>query len=184
MALNSSYPKAKLYSDSKLITSAARACEPGWKVKDIVYAIGYTMDGQLSAIDFVYGDCYAADKEIYEKILAKVKATIKHPEIEFAETEELGRINRVDPLGITYLRLRGMWGIKVPAQVFKEQVGASRNGKLTITALMKESKYLSFPEMDRESLEGSGFKVEDIKISDPNNPAKLLKAKFIVYNKM
>ena len=30
----------------------------------------------------------------------------------FAETKELGRVNQVDPLGITNLRIRGMWQIE------------------------------------------------------------------------
>lgn len=184
IALNSSYPKAKLYSDSKLITKSARDCEPGWKARDIMYIIGYVAGESLKAVDFIYGDCYAADREIYEKILSKVKSTLVSSELEFSETEEVGRVNRVDPLGITYFRLRGMWGIKTPAKVFKEKVGKSRKGEFTITALMREDKYLSFPEKDRLSLENSNFVIDNIKISDPNNPAKLLKAKFILYNRM
>ena len=184
IALNSSYPKAKLYSDSNLITKGARDCEKGWKVKDIAYVIGYAVESKLTAVDFIYGDCYAADKEVYERILSTVKDTLKSSELELSETNEVSRINRVDPLGITYFRLRGMWGIETPARVFKEKVGANRKGKLTITALMKEDKYMSFPEKDRKDLETSEFRIENIKISDPNNPAKKLKAKFIVYNKM
>src|SRR5680860_804658 len=39
IALNSSYPKDKLYSDSSMITTACRDCED-WKEKDLVYVIG------------------------------------------------------------------------------------------------------------------------------------------------
>ncbi|MBW4574044.1 MAG: NgoPII family restriction endonuclease [Aphanothece sp. CMT-3BRIN-NPC111] len=39
ITLNSSYPKAKLYQDSAMITSACRKCE-SWTEKDIIYAIG------------------------------------------------------------------------------------------------------------------------------------------------
>jgi hypothetical protein len=184
IALNSSYPKSKIYSDSTLITKGARNCEPGWKVKGIAYVIGSVIGEQLSAIDFVYGDCYAADKEVYERILSKVKSTLNSEDVEFSKTKEVGRVNRVDPLGITYFRLRGMWGIKTPAKVFREKIGKSRKGSFTITAIMKESKYLSFPAEHRKLIEGSDFKIEDIKISDPNNPAKLLKAKFLVYNRV
>ena len=38
IALNSSYPKSKLFYDSPLITSHCRNCE-NWQEKDIVYAI-------------------------------------------------------------------------------------------------------------------------------------------------
>ena len=37
----------------------------------------------------------------------------------FSETKELGRVNQVDPLGITNLRIRGMWQIENPRKVFK-----------------------------------------------------------------
>lgn len=34
------------------------------------------------------------------------------------ESKELGHINKVDPLGVTYMRVRGMWGIDNPWKVF------------------------------------------------------------------
>ena len=182
IALNSSYPKARLYSDSTLLTKACKECEPGWKVRDMIYAVGYANGSILNAIDFVYGDCYAADREVYESIASRVKAGIAGEGLEFSETKELGRINRADPLGRTYLRLRGMWGILTPAKAFKEKIGESRTGKFTITALMKASKYLSFPKEDRLEIERV-FKVSDIKIRNPNG-AGLLNAKFIVYNRV
>lgn len=39
--------------------------------------------------------------------------------LEFAKTKEIGRLNKVDPVGITYLRIRGMWGIKNPVDIRK-----------------------------------------------------------------
>jgi hypothetical protein len=46
IALNSSYPKAKLYADNPMITKACKECEE-WEIKDIIYAIGYTDDNSL-----------------------------------------------------------------------------------------------------------------------------------------
>ena len=40
IALNSSYPKSKLYANSPMITTACRECEE-WTEKDMLYAIGY-----------------------------------------------------------------------------------------------------------------------------------------------
>lgn len=40
IALNSSYPKAKLFSNSSMITTACRNCEENWTVKDMLYVIG------------------------------------------------------------------------------------------------------------------------------------------------
>ncbi len=65
LALNSSYPKAKLYSASPMITSACRTCED-WDKKDMIYAVGHVVNKQLKCLWFVYGDCFAAEKETYE----------------------------------------------------------------------------------------------------------------------
>ena len=40
IALNSSFPKAKLYIDDQMLTAACRECEKDWKEKDMVYIIG------------------------------------------------------------------------------------------------------------------------------------------------
>jgi len=109
LALNSSYPKAKLFADSPMIQPYCKYCEK-WTVKDMLYAVGVVDNNNINSLAFVYGEDYCAEKSVYEKI----KMTIKHGVesingVEFAETKELGRVNRVDPLGITYLRVRGMW---------------------------------------------------------------------------
>ena len=118
LALNSSYPKNRLYSDNPLITEACRRCEE-WDKKDIIYTIGVVADGSIKLLWFVYGDCYAADRKVYESASNKIISGIQDiSSIEFSETRELGRVNRIDPLGITYLRVRGMWGIENPTRVF------------------------------------------------------------------
>lgn len=40
IALNSSYPKAKLEANSPMITQKCKECEE-WSIKDMLYAIGY-----------------------------------------------------------------------------------------------------------------------------------------------
>ena len=177
LALNSSYPKNKLYSDDPFITAACKSCED-WKEKDVIYVAGVVKDEKISSLWFVYGDCYAADKEVYEKLRRKIIAGVSSSEgVEFSKTKELGHINRVDPLGITYLRVRGMWGIDNPSKVFN-YFGAEEAKKPAIVAIMREEKYSSFPKEDQKELEKQGF-VKDAEIKDPNNPAKLLKAKII-----
>lgn len=57
IALNSSFPKDKLYSDSSLITNACKNCEEyTWDIKDICYVIGCF--DKSKNIWFIYGDCY------------------------------------------------------------------------------------------------------------------------------
>jgi len=186
IALNSSYPKNKLYSDSPMITNACRLCED-WREKDLIYAIGVSNDGKLKALWFIYGNCYAADKEIYERIRNKISSGIAElKDVEFSSTKELGRVNRVDPLGITYLRIRGMWGIENPIKVFGYAVPTEQDSDFFVNAVLLKGKYLSFPKKDRKNLEnliGGNFSIKDIKIKSPNNPAKMLEAKLLSFRK-
>jgi hypothetical protein len=185
IALNSSYPKSKLFSDSSLITKDCRSCED-WREKDILYAIGVVEEKKLKRLWFIYGDCYAADREIYERIQNSIASGIINiPDVEFSATTELGRVNKVDPLGITYLRIRGMWGIKNPLLVYDHiDFGSHSSNNLQIITLMKASKYLSFPVEDREQLENINninFSLKDTPIKSPNNPAQIIQAKVIMY---
>ena len=108
LALNSSYPKNRLYADSTMISRACRQAE-AWEVRDIIYAIGVVPSTTLEMLWFVYGDCYAADREVYERQRQRIIDTldpiydVNSPR---PETNELGRVNGVDPLGITY---RSYW---------------------------------------------------------------------------
>jgi len=180
IALNSSYPKSHLYSNSSLITASCRNCERGWRQKDIIYCVGNVVDKKLKLLVFVYGDCYAASRSVYERVYDGVKNGIAGTGLELSQTRELGRINRVDPLGITYLRIRGMWGIRTPANVFKDKLKFNPGDKLTVAAIMRSQKYSSFPMQDRQAIKQSGFDITDIKIKNPDNPAKLLDAKLLV----
>ncbi|MCX6736783.1 MAG: NgoPII family restriction endonuclease [Candidatus Parcubacteria bacterium] len=186
IALNSSYPKDKLFFDSPMITFACRNCED-WEEKDLVYAIGVLKENRLKALWFVYGNCYAASKEIYEKVRDKVLRGINAlQDIELSQTDELGRVNRVDPLGITYLRIRGMWGIENPIKTFNYVAPIDQNAEFSVNVIMLKEKYLLFPEKDRENLEklvSDKFFIKDIKIKSPNNPAKLLEAKLLNFSK-
>jgi len=186
IALNSSYPKDRLYSDNPMITSHCRNCED-WKAKDIIYSIGVVSKNKLKVLWFVYGDCYAASKEIYERIKNKISSGINQLEgVEFAETSELGRVNKVDPLGITYLRIRGMWGISNPAKVFDYLKISQGGSDFAVNAIMQKNKYLSFPKGSRaalEKLQNRKLSIKDVKIKSPNNSAKLLEAKLIRFTK-
>jgi len=185
IALNSSYPKDKLYADSSMITKACRDCEE-WSEKDLIYTIGVAKNNTLQSLWFVYGNCYAATKDVYERVSNKISSGVNELDgVEFSRTKELGRVNRVDPLGITYFRIRGMWGIENPVKVFKYITSVEPN-HLTVNALMLRDKYLSFPEEDREFLEGlsgSGIEISDVSIKSPNNPAQWLDAKLIKFVK-
>ncbi|PIZ66483.1 restriction endonuclease [Candidatus Roizmanbacteria bacterium CG_4_10_14_0_2_um_filter_39_12] len=184
IALNSSYPKDKLYSDSPMITTACRSCED-WREKDLVYVVGVSKDDKLKALWLVYGNCYSASKVVYERVRDKISKGVNElQDVEFSETNELGRVNRVDPLGITYLRIRGMWGIENPIKVFNYVVPTEQTSEFFVNAILLKEKYLSFPERDRKNLESlvsDNFLIKDIKIKSPNNPAILMDAVLLSY---
>ena len=180
IALNSSYPKNKLHSDDSKITDTCRECEI-WNVKDIIYAIGVTDDTNLKHLWLVYGDCYAASRDIYARIGKTIQEGVKEiQDIEFAQTKELGRVNRVDPLGITNLRIRGMWHIDNPLKVYKEYYETDNSEVFSLACIMREDKFHVLDSDDQEAIfNHDEIKITDIKIKNPDNPAKLINAKLI-----
>ncbi len=184
LALNSSYPKAKLFADSPMIKKACKICE-NWIVKDMIYAVGVVDDNNIKSLALVYGDDYCAEKSVYEQIKDVIKSGVEGISgVEFAETKELGRVNRVDPLGITYLRVRGMWGIENPFSVFGYIYKRDYSKKFNFMALINNEKYYSFDNyltLEKLCKNTAGLKIADVKIKNPNNPAQLKAAKLITY---
>lgn len=184
LALNSSYPKAKLFAVSPMIKKECRECE-NWTVKDMIYAVGVVKGNNLESLAFVYGEDYCANKETYENIKTTIKNGIGSiTDVEFTESKELGHVNRVDPLGITYLRIRGMWGIENPFTVFKYVYQCNQNNKFNFMCIINTDKFGSF-ENTSELYElvktNNKLKIQDVHIKNPNNPAQLREAKLITF---
>lgn len=184
LALNSSYPKHKLYADSKLITEACRNCEK-WSEKDIIYAVGVVNGSMLNSLCMVYGIDYAADNSTYEKIKEIIVNGVNDiPDVEFAPTNEIAKVKKVDPLGIIDLRVRGMWSIENPFKVFNYIYERDFSKKFNFMCVIRETKYSSFENKSLiEKCVGNikGFNITDVKIKNPNNPAHLEKAKLITF---
>ena len=186
IALNSSYPKAKLYSKSDMITEACRNCE-SWIEKDIIYAVGVCKGNTLIQLSFVYGIDYSASDEIYSRIKKRIKeGVLSINNIEFADTKELGRVNKVDPLGITYLRIRGMWNIENPLKTFSYVYKRNENANFNFMAIINKDKWKSLPTSDKDELyllsqKNTNLNIIDTEIKIPDNPAKYKKAKLITF---
>ena len=184
LALNSSYPKSKLFSDSYMITDACKNCEI-WKEKDIIYIVGSVNNNKLYNLFFVYGIDFAADYKIYENIKNKIKEGILNiSDIEFKETKELGRVNKIDPLGITYLRIRGMWHILNPINLFNYVYKIDKNKIFELVVIINTEKYINFEnscKLEELLKVNKNLNIKDIKIKDPNNPANLKEAKIITF---
>jgi len=183
LQLNSSHPKSKLLASNPKISNACRECED-WVEKDLIYTIGHVKSKQLRSLWMVYGDCYAASDETYTKVENNIKDSINLlGNLEVNETtNELSGIKNVDPLNITYLRVRGMWIIENPAKVFEYIYQHSQNAKFQLVTLMKKSKFDSFSSESKSILKGvNNLEIKDIKIKNPNNPANLIEAVLITY---
>jgi len=182
LALNSSFPKSNILSSSNMITQECRTCE-NWSEKDLIYCVGHTSDHSINTLWMVYGNIYAAKQETYQIIKQKITDGINQiPNVELAETNELGRVNRVDPLGITNLRIRGMWQIQNPRRVFNYLHTAS--GTFELVVLIPLNKYKSFPKESIDKIENLGnskLKISNVQVKDPNNPANLIDTKLITY---
>lgn len=182
LALNSSYPKSNIQSNSSMLTQECRTCE-NWIEKDIIYCVGHTTDESIKSIWMVYGNIYAAKHETYQIIKQKITDGINEiPNVELTQTNELGRVNRVDPLGITNLRIRGMWQIQNPRRVFNYL--HKTDSSFELVAIIPTSKYDSFSSESKnriENLANPNLNITDVQVKDPNNPANLIDAKFIVY---
>ena len=184
IALNSSYPKAKLYANNPMITKDCKECET-WDIKDMLYAIGYVHSATLKSLWLVYGDCFCADKETYERIKNTISDGITSIlDVEFTETKELGKVKKVDPLGITDLRIRGMWHIDNPNKTFSYIYNYDETKDFQLICLMKKDKYNSLESSDRKAIEdihNDNIIVKDVKIKNPNNPVQLIDAKLLVF---
>ena len=182
LALNSSYPKSNIQSNSNMITQECRTCE-NWTEKDLIYCVGHTTDDSIKSLWMVYGNIYAAKHETYQVIKQKITDGINEiPNVELAETNELGRVNRVDPLGITNLRIRGMWQIQNPRRVFNYL--HTTGDTFELVAVIPTSKYNSFSAESKnriENLQNPNLSIANVQVKDPNNPANLIDAKLIIF---
>jgi len=188
ISLNSSYPKQKLESKSSLITATCKGADGGkWIAKDIIYSIGFVQEKKVKGLWFIYGDCYAAESGSYTKLKEKLVEIIGQEEnIDFAETKEFARVNKVDPLKISYLRIRGMWGIENPIKVF-DYLKLNTSSEFFSHIIMRKSKYDAMPTSDKDVLESLKAKQEKLIISQkeiksPDNPTEFIKAVILSFN--
>ncbi len=187
LALNNSPPKNILHSDDPRIVDACRNCEQ-WEKKDMFYCIGYVpkVSGprMIKHLFIVQGTLYAADRAVYnrtQKLLTReITSILESNNMEFSPTRELGRVKRVDPLGITTFRMRGMWEIKNPIKVYNYLYNYNQTNDFSAVILVSEDKYHAFPVGDVKAVEDhADVNISNVQVKDPNNPANLINSKMI-----
>ena len=190
--LNSSPPRAKLKKDDPMLQQEMRTCENNWEESDVLYIIGKEKGnnkGWESLVMF-YGDVIYEDK-IYEELknalresTSKLLESFEHKiSFEREDTKELGRLNKLGNNEAAYLRVRAMYGMQAP-KYLKEEGILKKEQKLC--AVMRKSKYLSFPDEDRANLEDCQDKgllnVEESTLPDPIEVGKDIGIKIISVN--
>lgn len=185
LALNSSYPKHTIKSDSPMISEACRVAED-WKEKDMLYVVGVVKQNILCHLAMVYGLDYCASEQCYAGLKSRISHGVNTINgVYFSETKELGRVNKVDPLGITYMRIRGMWGIENPWRTFEYIYKRDFRKRLNFMCLINENKWNRLDGRDRLSrlaAKNTKLVISDVRIKDPDNPAKLNNAKLITFS--
>ena len=185
IALNSSYPKHTLKSSSHLISKACREAEY-WTEKDIIYAVGVVNRKKLKHFCMIYGRDYCASEECYNRIRQRIKDGIETiPEVKFSQTREPGRVNCVDPLGITYLRIRGMWHIENPWRVFSYVYKRNPQAEFNFMCFINLGVWTTLS--NREELinlqkDYPTFQIVNTQIKNSDNPAEFRDAKLITYS--
>ena len=186
LALNSSYPKHTVLASSPMISSACKTAER-WTEKDIIYAVGVVdrNTNDLKHLCMVYGLDYCASDECSSRIKKTIKSGVEAiPGIEFAESRELGHINKVDPLGITYMRVRGMWGIENPWNVFRYIYSGGTASTFDFMCIVNDTKWATFDnrhELTTLASRCASLSIRNVRVKNPDNPAQLQGAKLITF---
>lgn len=180
----SSYPKNKLYSDDPQISNQCRTCEE-WAEKDMLYVVGQVKNQKLQNLFFIYGDLYCDSHEVYESAENAIKGGHSLEGVELSETNEFGRVNKVDHLGISDLRVRGiMWLIKSPFLQFDYLTKDINDYTFKLVALIPASKYYRFENVDEfeDFCKNHGVSILDKDIEDPQNPSNFISSKLIIFH--
>ena len=81
------------------------------------------------------------------------------------------------------MRVRGMWGIENPLRVFDYIYKRDMSKRFSFMCIINDVKWSSFKNTDRiTGIQHEGFQIKNVKIKDPDNPAKLVSAKLITFS--
>ena len=185
LTINNYPPKDRLKWNDPWILKNCREIDGGqWNSKDIFYVIGWTEKRRMKYLNFIQGCCFIPEEEVYNKKIHGIKKNIynylESEGLEASSTIGLGKVNNMDPLGITNLRIKGVWSIMNPLKIFSETFSYDKNKDFTLIALMLKNKFDSFPQKDIDALVNDNqIEIEDVKIKNPNNPERKIEAKLI-----
>lgn len=169
--LNSSPPKQTLKVTDPRIQDGCRTCEE-WTEKDFVYFVGKANEEYVEALWLIDGSCIADFAETYDILFDKLALTVT--DLGGEPGNEIGRLNNIDPLKATSLRIRAMWLLEHPAKLFSTIFLSPAPGMFVFNALISAKKWNSFPNSDIDALrkletEGMEIKLVEIPSSSRSN---------------
>ena len=187
--LNSSPPKDCLKVTSYGLAQECLECE-SWVRRDLFLICGGVKKASTK-IDWLWiadARLMATSQEYYHTLHEKVRQGIcAIGELSTSITKELGRINQVDPLNVSHLRIRAMWSIQSPGRLFAKVPGVCHGEKSVLHAILPTDKWDSMPRESQSRVEQlrstPGFSMSDVLIENPNSPAERIPSRLIRYEK-
>jgi len=170
--LNSSPPKRTLKSTDPRIQDGCRTCEE-WTEKDFLYFVGKANDEYVEALWLIDGRCIADSENTYDVIFDKLALTVS--DLGGVPGNEIGRLNKVDALKATSLRIRAMWLLDHPAKIFEDFFSPPEQNAFVLNALIDLEKWNTYPQEQIDlvdSLGDAGLRVEKILIPDSESQDK------------
>jgi hypothetical protein len=192
LALNSSYPYSHLESNLNRLLDESKKCEK-WTRRDFFYAVGNASEKTPlgNSIWIVQGAIYAQDlkhfRDLENELKPVIDGAIKGNGMKPGETKELGRINNVDLLNRTDLRIRGMWGIKGPSSVFGGLPGVAEapTSHLVVHTVVSKAKWTDLLKDRSKNVKkfwekpSGNAAIFDVQVDDPNRTNLKIEAKLI-----
>jgi len=181
LQLNSSFPNRILSVDDPRLQRECLDAE-SWRQKPFIYVFGL-VDKQTSSVRSLWlvdGRCISDLRSSYEAIIRKIQAPLTAMGSE--ATNELGRFNRVDALGQTSLRVRGMWQLVHPAISLQKFLIAPGTRDFVFNCVLPENDFILFPEDDIAAIrirEHKGLMSSCRAIPDPTNANLSMQARII-----
>lgn len=161
LALNSSYPKHKLFANSSMISTACRNAEH-WEEKDIIYMVGVVKEMSLQHLCMVYGLDYCASDEFYREINDNLDT-------------------KLSQIGIENFSL-SCYSIKNPFQIFSDIYQPNENAKFNFMALINDDKWASLS--NSETLHSiKNLKIDNILLNKPFYSKQTKSAKLITFSR-
>jgi hypothetical protein len=185
LTISNTPPKDRLNWNDPWIAKNCRMVDGGqWNSKDIFYVTGWIERGKLKYLYFVQGRCFASEEKFYTKKIEGIKNNIYNylasEGLKANNTVGLAKVGKMDPLGRTTLRIKNIWKIQNPIKAFSDVYTYDRKQDFTLIALMLKNKFDSFPNKDIDAIKSNNqIMSKDVRIKDPNDPAKKLDAKLI-----